>query len=164
MSLILVQLSLIESLNPPPCLPLETKLSKMPRSICRKLVWLRSPTPYDDSQIHQSQFLFYWTTTCKETVVTPRHVVVKHPGAEPQRLGIEVRLTRAFVLREHQRLACCPLPPKVLGGFKNFDQSKSPSHNVPTFEGQRGCCRDAEDVVPTSWGSSRLRSPPSTLP
>ena len=106
---------------------------------------------------------FNKASTCKETVVTPRHVVVKHSGAEPQRLGIEVRLTRAFVLREHQRLACCPLPPKVLGGFKNFDQSKSPSHNVPTFEGQRGCCRDAEDVVQTSWGSSRLRSPPSTL-
>ena len=104
------------------------------------------------------------TSTCKETIVTPRHVVVKHPGAEPQRLGIEVRLNRALVLREHQRLACCPLPPKVLGGsFENFDQSQSRSHNVITFEGQRGYCQDAEDVVPASLGSSRLRSPPSTL-
>ena len=108
---------------------------------------------------------FNKASTCKETVVTPGHVVVKHPGAEPQRLGIEVRLTRALVLREHQRLACCPLPPKVLGGsFENFDLTLNRSHDVPTFEGQRGCCRDAEDVVRISWGSSRLRSPPSTLP
>ena len=108
---------------------------------------------------------FNKASTCKETVVTPRHVVVKHPGAESQRLGIEVRLTRAFVFREHQRLACCPLPPKLLGdSFENFDLTQSRSHNVPTFGEQRGCCRDAEDVVLTSWGSSRLRSPPSTLP
>ena len=74
---------------------------------------------------------FHKASTCKETVVTPRHVVVKHPGAKSQRLGIEVRLTRALVLREHQRLACCPLPPKVEGGsFENFDQSKSRSHNA----------------------------------
>ena len=54
--------------------------------------------------LSQSAFL-HFICTCKQAVVSPRHVVVEHAGAEPQFLGVQVSLANTFVLREYQRLA-----------------------------------------------------------